>query len=98
MVNAKIKSYVGFAIKSNQVVFGVDNLEVFKKKLHLIIVSTDIAEKSMNRLQVVSKNKDAEILVFSDLEDLTSRKNCKAIGITNFELAKAIKNSSRGVC
>lgn len=98
MVNAKIKSYVGFAIKSNQVVFGVDNLEVFKKKLHLIIVSTDIAEKSMNRLQVVSKNKDAEILVFSDLEDLTLRKNCKAIGITNFELAKAIKNSSRGVC
>ncbi len=99
MVNAKIKSYVGFAIKSNQVVFGVDNLEVFRKKLHLIIVSADIAEKSMNKLKVVSQNKNAEILVFSEgLEDLTSRKNCKAIGITNFELAKAIKNSSRGVC
>ncbi len=98
MVNAKIKSYIGFAIKSNQVVFGVDNLEVFRKKIHLIIVSDNISEKSMNRLKLVSQNKDAEILVFSDVEGLTCRKNCKALGITNFELAKAIKNSSRGVC
>ena len=90
----KIKSYIGFAIKSGQIVYGIDNIEVYRKKIHLIIVSNTISDNTISKLQNIASKRNYDVIrLESNLEDITKRKNCKIIAITNFELAKAIKNS-----
>ena len=91
----KIITYIGFAIKSNQIVFGVDLIEEYRKKIHLIVVSCDLSQKSKQRLEIIANKRNLEILTLdTSLENITKRKNCKVLAITNFELAKAIKNNA----
>ena len=90
----KIKSYLGFAIRSNQVIYGLDNILVCKKKIHLILVSNSISDNSLEKVKALSIKKNYDyILLPVSLEELTKRQNLKVLAITNFELAKAIKNS-----
>lgn len=95
MQNAnKIISYIGFSIKSNQVVFGIDNIEVYKKKIHLIVVSNTISDKSRVKILEIASRRDIEVLELDcSLEDITKRKNCKVLALTNFDLSNAIKKS-----
>ncbi len=90
----KIKSYIGFAIKSGQIIYGLDNIEVYRKKIHLILVSNTISDNSLEKIQKLANQRNLDILCLDDsIENITKRKNCKILAITNFELAKAIKNS-----
>ena len=90
----KIKTYIGFSIRSGQVVYGLDNIMVCKKKIKLVVVSNSISENSLDKVKNVCEKKNLDMLLLSDsLENITKRNNCKVLGILNDELAKAIKNS-----
>ena len=90
----KIKTYIGFSIRSGQVLYGLDNIMVYKKKIPLVVVSNTISDNSLDKIKNVCEKKNLVMLQLSDsLENITKRNNCKVLGILNEELAKAIKNS-----
>lgn len=84
----KVKTYIGFSIKSNSIVFGSDNILKLKKKPDVVIICNSATEKVINQIKktgfkcVMLKN----IL----LSEILQRDNVKVIAIKNDNLAKAI--------
>ena len=51
---SKVKSYLGFAIKGNKVIFGYDKLFENKKNPKLVIICSSLNEKNTNKVQEFS--------------------------------------------
>ena len=92
MQNSKIKSYLGFAKKSNEIIYGIDNLEQYNKKISLVVYSNEISERSLKVLNNLVINKKWKMVKLKNLklDDLLYTKNCKVIGIKNENLGNAI--------
>lgn len=90
----KIKSYLGFSIKSGKVVFGFDNLLKSKKLPYIILISSTQNEKVTNKIVNFAKREGIEVIKLNELtlEDLVCRDNCKVIGVLDFNLAKVISD------
>lgn len=89
---SKIKSYVGFAKKSGNLVIGLDNLlKSFKVKL--VIISDELSGSSLNKLDNFVKNKGIDKLVLSSklLGEIIGSEMIKVFAITDKGLADAIK-------
>lgn len=86
----KIKSYVGFAIKSRKIKYGTD--EILKmNNAELIILSSDLAENSKKKITQKFVGK-TQIIEFSQekLNFLFNGKTTKAAAITDKNLSEAI--------
>lgn len=91
----KIISYLGFAQKSQNALIGIDNILRYRKKIFLVLVdntASDRLKKDAEKLKV----QRTEIRLVDGLEELTNRSGCKAIGITDENLASAIMGQIRG--
>ncbi|MBR2909499.1 MAG: hypothetical protein IKC11_04035 [Clostridia bacterium] len=88
----KIKTYIGFAKKSNSVVYGVDSIK--EKKVNVVIYSNALAEASKQRC-VSLRGQGVKVFEVTDEQMLEIIENVsvKAFGIKNKELAKAIINN-----
>lgn len=89
----RIKSYIGFAIKSNHVIKGIDDLTKTRKKVSLILVSNELKGNSKDKVHQLSNSKniplkEIENQIFIDLNLI----GVKILGITDPNLAKAIIN------
>ena len=86
----KIKSYIGFAIKSNALVYGVDSIR--EKRVFIVIYSNSLAQSSKQRC-VSLKEKGVDVYEVTDeqMMEIIEISNVKAFGIKSQELAKAIK-------
>lgn len=97
MQKNKIVSYLGFAIKSGNAIFGVDAAECTKKKVFLIMVSENISDNSFKtalKLQKKFKCVMIKTVGFS-LGELISRENCKFVALTDKNLGEAITAVAR---
>ncbi len=92
MQTAKIKAYLGFAIKSRAIVYGVDNIE--KTKPQLIIYSANLAS-AKRRLENHAQKTKATIIMLDDkaFNELTNNERIKALAVLSENLAKAIKDN-----
>ncbi len=90
----KIKTYLGFAIKSGEIVFGYDKLIVCKKQPGIVIVCSTQNEKVTEKVHRYCINNGVEYIKLQNmiLGDLIGRENCKVVGVLNRNLATAIKN------
>ena len=90
----KVKTYLGFAIRSGKVIFGVDKLFDSKKKVQLILICSTQNEKVTNKVVRYAKNENIPYIKLKDLVlgEMVSRDNCKVIGILDINLAQAVKN------
>ncbi len=90
----KIASYLGFAIKSRNIIFGFDNLCETKKKIVTVITDNTINNKLKDKLIQLCEYRKWELLTLNDctLSDLLNR-NCKMVGVTDVHLAQAIKQN-----
>ena len=90
----KAKSYLGFAIKSKSIRYGVDDICKLKKA-ELIIVSSDLQSSSFNKISNYSIKKNIEILKLSidDFQNLLDNKSVKVLAILDANLASAIKKN-----
>jgi len=88
----RVKSFVGFAVRADKVVWGTDNVLAYKKKLRLVLVSRDLAENALQKLRAYADAKPAKLVVLSDVTvaELVHRDGVKAIGITDKNLSDAI--------
>ena len=78
----KIKDYLNIANKAGYLIIGGEQLENYNKKLYLILYSST-AQKNTLKIVEKLKNKEIEVLQIDILEDLSSIKNCKLLGIKN---------------
>ena len=97
MLPSKIKAYIGFAIKSRSLVFGLDNMD--KKKLKLILVSQSLSQNSLGQATKLKEKNNCELLSIADedMQYLLDKDNVKAIAVLNPSLAEAIAQSYRGI-
>lgn len=87
-------SYVGYAIKARKIVLGVDNI-VRSRKCHIVLLDGTLSENSRSKLLGYLERSDSKWYVVN-VEELYPRKNCKAIGITEQNLASAIIKEMEG--
>ena len=88
----KLKAYLGFAIKSGKVIYGVDNIEAKANKVAIVIFDDSLSDNSCNKLINIAKRYKLPVYNLDILlDELLGKNNCKAIGILSKDLAKAIK-------
>lgn len=92
LLKQKIKSYFGFAIKSNNVIFGGDSFVASKKKAYLVVCSSDINRTIMKDIKNKCERYKIPLLMSDTLtiEELTHKINCKCIAVCEPNLASAI--------
>lgn len=90
----KIKSYLGFSIKSKQIIFGIDNIENSRTKPNLVIACKTLSENGKNQVLNYCKKNNVTLVVPMEgtLSELVSRNNCKIVGLKNGNLSEAILN------
>lgn len=95
MQTNKVCSYIGFALKSGKVLFGIDSAERYKKKAYLIVLSCDIAENSFEKAIKLQNKFKCDVLQTTDLtlSEIVYRENCKFIAITDKGLSDAIRKA-----
>lgn len=91
---SKIKTYVGFAIKSRKIKFGVDDI-IKLKNAGLIIVSESLADSGMKKLEGFANRKSIDLLKLSEDEffEVIQNISIKATAILDENLAEAIKKN-----
>ncbi len=95
----KIKTYLGFSVKSNQIVYGIDNLISTRKKVHLIIACKTLTDNGLNQLLKFASKEHIKVVSPNEetLSELLNKNNCKIIGLTNGNLSKAIENCEQEI-
>lgn len=90
---SKIKSYIGFAKKSRNIVFGTDDILKLIKKCQLILISESLSESSTKKIEATAQkfNLKVNILTKEDFFEIIENENIKAIAITDRNLSDAIK-------
>ena len=89
---SKIKTYIGFAIKSNKIKYGVDDI-IKSNKTSLILFSDLLAESSCKKLQNFAEKTNSKVIKVSSnefLELFDENYNIKAVAILDNNLANAI--------
>lgn len=92
MDSNKIKTYINFAKRSRSIVYGVDDI-LKSRNIQFICISENLAESSKNKLNkfILEKNIDYINLKFELFYSLLNNDAIKVFGITDKNLAKAIK-------
>ncbi len=95
MVTDKLETLVGFAMKAGKVIYGTDNIERSGKK-HLILLCNTLSENSRKKL--IHKVEKTPILLSTQklLSEITHREGCKALAITDRQMANAIIENKNG--
>ena len=86
MIN-KIKTYIGFAIKSNKILLGTDNI-LASNKPKLVLISDELSENAEKKL---SKNNKCFKLKKQEFETAVTINGVKAIAVVDVSLAETIK-------
>lgn len=94
----KIISYLGFAKKSNNLIIGQSPIKRTDKKLYLILTSVSASENLDNLAKnVANKHNCVHLKLNLELSDLINLKDIKIIGITDYNLAKAIIDNKESI-
>lgn len=89
----KIITYVGFAIKSNSIIKGVDDILKTRKKIGLVIYSSELNQNSESKLKnFINKNKIEFKKLIKQQFDEFNLVGVKAFAITDQNLSSAIIN------
>lgn len=91
MQNAKCRTFVGFSIKSKQILFGLDFV-VVSKKVKYVYYTDSLGDSSKGKLLIYLERSKVPSTCITDaeMEWLISRQGCKVIGLTNGNMCKEI--------
>ena len=96
MVQDKVVTLVGFAIRAGKIIFGMDSILRNHKKKGLIIVCKSLSEGSRERLVKQVGNTKVVLSRVTPVSELTHREGCKVIAITDKQMAQAILDNMNG--
>jgi len=88
----KIKAYLSFSVRSGNIIFGVDKLMVNKKLPIVVLICSTQNDKVTNKVLRYCSDNNIKVIKLKDLllADIIGRDNCKVVGLTDFNLAKAV--------
>lgn len=84
----KLKTYLGFSIKSNSIVFGYDNITKSKKNFDVVIFCSSASEKHI--YPILNMGHKCVKLKQLVLGEIIGRDNVKVVAIKNYNLVKAV--------
>lgn len=94
MINTKLSGYLNIARKANALIIGADNLDVYRKKLYLILVASTAGKSTQSIVNKVVKNTGCEKIETSlNLSEILCISNCQVVAIKNKGLAEKIKEN-----
>ncbi len=91
---SKVKTYVGFAVKSRKIKFGVDDI-VKLKTASLILLSDALAESGQGKLKAYALKRSIDLLIIdkAQFNEIIQNTSIKAAAILDDNLADAIKKN-----
>ncbi|MEG1535699.1 MAG: hypothetical protein RR416_01870 [Clostridia bacterium] len=92
----KVNSYIGFAVKSNCAIFGLDMLLTSRKPPYIILIDKALGKNSLKQINLYKeRHSTVEIIETEEnfLNNLLKRENVKILSIIELNLATAIKNN-----
>lgn len=96
MATDKVISLLGFAIKAGNVVFGSDSIERCRKKKFLILFCHTLSDGTKEKLLRDNKGIPAAISRTLTVGEITHRPGCKALAVTDRQMAAAIMDYMNG--
>lgn len=101
MNNKKILGLIGLAARARKICFGADSveLEIQKKKVHLVIVATDSSDRTKEKFQNICKEYGIPIIIKGEIENLSKaigKSNKAIIGIEERNIATEIQKINNG--
>lgn len=91
--NNRVQTFLGFAKKSQNIIYGIDKIIIPKKKRYLIIFDKDLSDNS--RRKIIDYAKESSICVIEShdkVADISSTAGCKVLAIKNKNMADQIIN------
>ncbi len=94
---SKISTFVGFSVRSGQILYGADTLIASRKHVKLILLCSSLTSSSEDKVRSFAQSKNIPVLKITELllEDIVHKKNCKVIGLLNKNLAQAVLDSAQ---
>jgi hypothetical protein len=92
----KLEGYIGLAIRAGKVVFGIDNVANYNKKMFGIVICKTLSQNTRDQVIALADKKRLGLCETNgvNLNQLTHRENNKVIAITNKGLYnEVVKNS-----
>lgn len=101
MTNNKILGLIGLSARARNIAFGADSveMEIKKRKIHLIIIATDSSERTKSKFQKLSEEYNIPIIVVETIENLSKsigKSNKAIIGIKDINIANEIQRINNG--
>lgn len=92
MNNTKLDSYIGFAVRSNKVIFGVDRLLESKKIPLVVMYDEELGANSLKHIKLYCERKSVTSysMPHGYLANLLKREKVKVISIIDISLGSAI--------
>ena len=88
---ADIGSYIGFAVRSGKIIYGIDNIEASRKRKYaLVLCITASGNLVKNAVRYAEINDIPLVTTMHPLEDIVYKHNCKIIALLDRNLAKAV--------
>ena len=87
----KLKSYLGFALKSKSIIFGIDNI-VKAKQIKLVLISNKITETGKNKVLNLCEKKNLKYTIIDGMlfDEIIQNSGIKIVAITDKNLSDAI--------
>ncbi len=93
----KIKTYLGFAIRSGKIIYGFDNLKTSKKTIELVLISAEQNDKVTNKVIHLCEQSGWKCHKLGvNLSDYIDR-NIKILALTDKSLSDAILNELQNI-
>ena len=87
----KLASYLGFAVKSGKIIYGIDNLNSGKKRVFALVICPTAAANLRDGAEKYAGKYGVPLVTASvPLEDLVFKRNCKLVALLDANMAQAV--------
>ena len=98
MEKSKIETYLGFSIRSRQIIFGAEMIERKKKGVYLLVIDGGIGKNSLKTILQAQEKLSCPLYITDEgaLAEWVRRPAVKAVAITDKNLASAMIKCAEG--
>lgn len=91
----KIESYLGFAVRSGKILYGIDNIAVGRKRKYALVLCCTASENLAQKAKTVAERDGIPLITTeTPLEIMVNKTNCKLVALTDAHMAKAVTETA----
>ena len=86
-----LASYLGFAVRSAKIIYGIDNVTARKKRVYVLVICPTASANLRESAQRYAERNGVPLITSPQpLEDLIFKSNCKLVALLDANMAKAV--------